>query len=57
MDQILILGLITIILFIVFVQSVFLLPALNERVSIILSGQEAVASKHHIIFIVMEIVK
>ncbi|MFK7809055.1 MAG: hypothetical protein AB8F74_14725 [Saprospiraceae bacterium] len=42
---------------IVAIQSVYLLPVLDERAGVIISGQEPPASAHHLWYILIEIVK
>jgi len=39
------------------IQTVWLLPALKARINLILTGQDLPKSKHHIIFILLEVCK
>ncbi|MEM9001741.1 MAG: hypothetical protein AAGB24_15885 [Bacteroidota bacterium] len=42
---------------VLFIQSVWLIPILNERADMIIAGQEIPKSYHHITFIILEMVK
>jgi len=42
---------------IVVIQTLWLLPALDDRVSLIISGEEAPKSKLHLCYVLLEIVK
>jgi len=43
--------------FIVFIQSVWLIPILDERAGLIISGQEVEKTSHHVIYIIIELLK
>lgn len=42
---------------IILVQSIWLIPVLNQRADLIISGQEVNPSFHHIAYVILEVVK
>ncbi|MEM9078756.1 MAG: hypothetical protein AAGC43_17070 [Bacteroidota bacterium] len=42
---------------IILVQSIWLIPVLNQRADVIISGQEVSPSFHHIAYVIIEVIK
>ena len=51
------LTLLSVITIIVFIQSVYLLPLLDQRAELLISGSDVPDSMHHLLYIGMEVVK